>query len=60
MTPLQSVVVPPLPPLLPPLLHQDGYGQSIDRSHGACNEGKTVIVTVTDTCPCYYVSRRRM
>jgi hypothetical protein len=32
----------------------DGYGNSLNR-HGACKgEGSTVIVRVTDTCPCVY------
>ncbi|WIA42754.1 hypothetical protein OEZ86_008697 [Tetradesmus obliquus] len=32
---------------------RDGYGSSMDRTH-SCNGQSSVIVTVTDTCPCYY------
>ncbi|GLC40805.1 Expansin-A20 [Pleodorina starrii] len=31
----------------------DGYGNYIDRS-GACYQGTSVIVTITDSCPCNY------
>eukprot|EP00879_Flechtneria_rotunda_P015993 GHRR01016726.1.p1 GENE.GHRR01016726.1~~GHRR01016726.1.p1 ORF type:complete len:373 (+),score=77.90 GHRR01016726.1:674-1792(+) len=31
----------------------DGYGNSLDRT-GTCTGEKSVIVMVTDTCPCYY------
>ncbi|WIA22297.1 hypothetical protein OEZ85_004615 [Tetradesmus obliquus] len=34
---------------------RDGYGSSMDRTH-SCNGQSSVIVTVTDTCPCYYPS----
>lgn len=33
----------------------DGYGGTLDRT-GSCQGQKSVIVTVTDTCPCYYPS----
>ncbi|MEW5305930.1 MAG: hypothetical protein WDW36_008440 [Sanguina aurantia] len=33
----------------------DGYGNSINRQ-GACYNSKTVIVTITDACPCNYPS----
>ncbi|KAG2435774.1 hypothetical protein HXX76_006970 [Chlamydomonas incerta] len=32
----------------------DGYGNGIDRSGGTCSRGGSVIVTITDACPCYY------
>ncbi|KAG2451251.1 hypothetical protein HYH02_003858 [Chlamydomonas schloesseri] len=32
----------------------DGYGNAIDRSGGTCSRGGSVIVTITDACPCYY------
>ncbi|KAG2501765.1 hypothetical protein HYH03_000265 [Edaphochlamys debaryana] len=35
-----------------PSAFSDGYGNWIDRN-GAC-KGGSVIVTITDTCPCYY------
>jgi hypothetical protein len=38
-----------------PTYIRDGYGSSMDRRH-SCYSGKSVIVTVTDTCPCYYPS----
>ncbi|KAG2501764.1 hypothetical protein HYH03_000264 [Edaphochlamys debaryana] len=38
-----------------PASFSDGYGNWMDRS-GACYEGGRVIVTITDTCPCYYPS----
>lgn len=34
---------------------KDGYGSNLDRS-GACKSGAKVIVTITDTCPCWYPS----
>jgi hypothetical protein len=34
---------------------RDGYGGTLDRTH-TCQGQKSVIVTVTDTCPCYYPS----
>lgn len=33
----------------------DGYGHSMDRTH-SCQGQKSVIVMITDTCPCYYPS----
>jgi hypothetical protein len=33
---------------------RDGYGASLDRN-GACFDPEaSVVVTITDTCPCYY------
>ncbi|KAF6262470.1 RlpA-like double-psi beta-barrel-protein domain-containing protein-containing protein [Scenedesmus sp. NREL 46B-D3] len=34
---------------------RDGYGGTLDRTH-SCQGQKSVIVTVTDTCPCHYPS----
>jgi len=34
---------------------KDGYGSNLDRS-GSCKSGAKVIVTITDTCPCWYPS----
>jgi hypothetical protein len=34
---------------------RDGYGANIDRN-GACKGDSTVIVKITDTCPCNYPS----
>ncbi|KAG2501777.1 hypothetical protein HYH03_000277 [Edaphochlamys debaryana] len=36
-----------------PTSFSDGYGQHIDRNYG-CNQGTTITVTVTDSCPCDY------
>ncbi|PNW80185.1 hypothetical protein CHLRE_08g381550v5 [Chlamydomonas reinhardtii] len=36
-----------------PASFNDGYGNHIDRT-SPCYNGSSVIVTVTDTCPCYY------
>ncbi|KAG2424346.1 hypothetical protein HXX76_014555 [Chlamydomonas incerta] len=37
-----------------PTSFRDGYGNHIDRTSPCFNGSKSVIVTVTDTCPCYY------
>ncbi|KAI8464805.1 MAG: expansin [Monoraphidium minutum] len=31
----------------------DGYGKTLDR-HGACKGGASVVVRITDSCPCNY------
>ncbi|KAG2452438.1 hypothetical protein HYH02_002681 [Chlamydomonas schloesseri] len=36
-----------------PASFNDGYGQWLDRS-GACYSGASVVVTITDSCPCNY------
>jgi hypothetical protein len=32
---------------------RDGYGQNLDRSSVCFDEGASVTVMVTDTCPCH-------
>jgi hypothetical protein len=44
---LPSSSPPPTPPNPPPR----SYGQSLDRN-GACKKGVSVVVRITDTCPC--------
>lgn len=35
---------------------RDGYGENLRRSGVCHDEAKTIKVTITDTCPCYYPS----
>ncbi|EFJ45997.1 hypothetical protein VOLCADRAFT_93782 [Volvox carteri f. nagariensis] len=37
-----------------PAAFSDGYGNYIDRNSGCYDDSKTVIVTITDSCPCNY------
>ncbi|EFJ45996.1 hypothetical protein VOLCADRAFT_93781 [Volvox carteri f. nagariensis] len=37
-----------------PTTFTDGYGEHIDRKDGCLDPSKSVIVTVTDSCPCDY------
>lgn len=32
----------------------DGYGETLDRSSTCHDESRSVLVTITDTCPCQY------
>lgn len=38
-----------------PSVFKDGYGNTLDRTR-ACRGGGSVIIKVTDSCPCYYPS----
>eukprot|EP01023_Acetabularia_acetabulum_P026733 TRINITY_DN2534_c0_g1_i1.p2 TRINITY_DN2534_c0_g1~~TRINITY_DN2534_c0_g1_i1.p2 ORF type:complete len:196 (+),score=29.58 TRINITY_DN2534_c0_g1_i1:101-688(+) len=37
-----------------PTWFSDGYGASIDRSHACRDQESSVVVQITDTCPCNY------
>ena len=34
----------------------DGYGQFLDRKSSCYNDHASVVVMITDQCPCYYPS----
>jgi hypothetical protein len=36
------------------LLFRDNYGETLDRSQACYQEGASVIVMITDLCPCDY------
>jgi hypothetical protein len=33
---------------------QDGYGATLDRNGACFDQEASVVVTITDTCPCHY------
>jgi hypothetical protein len=33
---------------------KDGYGAELDRNGACFDDEASVVVTITDTCPCYY------
>jgi len=37
---------------------KDGYGAQVSRKGSCYDTSKTIKVTVTDTCPCYYPSNQ--
>eukprot|EP01023_Acetabularia_acetabulum_P024986 TRINITY_DN239_c0_g1_i1.p4 TRINITY_DN239_c0_g1~~TRINITY_DN239_c0_g1_i1.p4 ORF type:complete len:198 (+),score=41.82 TRINITY_DN239_c0_g1_i1:172-765(+) len=39
-----------------PTWFNDGYGASLDRTHVCRDQDASVVVSVTDTCPCNYAS----